>query len=626
MLRSVFGHTGRPIGLCLLTILVVAFDVHAVPRFVGSTRMFEISQPGRFSRQAPAVERVETAASFYDFYSASSHTGFEYTRRSLVFLYRDLRDEGNLSIFFLHGVDDMGQAAHLRQPSGGTNGCIRGIPAGARVAVADDNTSEFNWSRHCDGRPTGGGSIARGYWRYGNNTDGGAIDRIRTDVDWEISVEIQLLHGMDEWRYFMADGADVILDTNLPLLIRSRAANAGDQATSAEGQSMTVCALAVDDANPPHLTYTFNWNDGSDADQVQRPPAELACQDHVFPDSGQYIVQIDVADPQGRGESKNFEAIMEAAPPRLYVDQAFEATSEIPTRLSIRAEDGSADTHVSRWDFNNDGQWDTGWVDGVETVHAFPRAGVSTVGVEVRDNEGLSARTEFDVHIAQRVPRCGDGVLDAGRGEACDDGNAEERDRCTSQCQIQQSEPRVATNELCRPVNGRFVCNTLNSILTADGPGPVRIDLSASLDPDSRDPLRFQFNEPPGMGRFVQGAGFANDPNNMGPVVEYIPAGDGLRTDNVAVDVVDSEGNITQAVIPVQIPNTPGDWRRTVYTAARSASDHGASRRGLLAHRVVRTRSLPLHAAGRSSSTYRGLGHLQRPRTVQRGAHDADRS
>ena len=96
----------------------------------------------------------------------------------------------------------------------------------------------------------------------------------------------------------MADGADVILDTNLPLLIRSRAANAGDQATSAEGQSMTVCALAVDDANPPQLTYTFNWNDGSDPDQVQRPPAELACQDHVFPDSGQYIVQIDFADPR----------------------------------------------------------------------------------------------------------------------------------------------------------------------------------------------------------------------------------------------------------------------------------------------------------------------------------------
>ena len=541
----------------LVAVLTAVADLQAIPRFVGSSRMFEISQPGRFSRQAPAVERVETAASFYDFYSASSHTGFEYTRRSLVFLYRDLRDEGNLSIFFLHGVDDMGQAAHLRQPSGGTNGCISGIPGGARVAVADDGTHEFNWSSHCNGRPTGNGSLARGYWRYGNNTDGGAIDRIRTDVDWEIEVNIDLLHGMDEWRYFMADGADIVLDTNLPLLIRSRAANAGDQASSAEGQSMTVCALAVDDASPPHLTYTFHWNDGSESDSVQRPPAELACQDHVFPDSGNYVVRIDVADPQGRGVSKNFQAVMEAAPPRLYVDQNVEATSEIATTLSIRAEDGSADTHESRWDFDGDGQWDTGWVDGVEIDHTFPDDGLYRIRVEVRDNEDLSAETAFDVNVALRVPRCGDTVTDANLGEQCDDGNQDNRDRCTVECRWQDTEPKVTTDDDCRPVNGRFVCNSLASHLTAQGPGAVRIDLSASIDQDSRDPLQFIYAPPAGMGRIEEQPAFAGNPNNAGPVVDYMPAGDGVRVDNLQVALIDSEGNQINAVIPIEIPNTP---------------------------------------------------------------------
>ena len=149
--------------LCLAVcaaLLSASTIAYAVPRFVGSSRLFEIAQEGLFSRQAPAVERVETAASFYDFYSASSHTGFEYTRRSLVFLYRDLRDEGNLSIFFLHGVDYTGQAAHLRQPYGRVEGCIRGIPGGARIAVSDDNTREFDWSSNCNGRPTNNGNIA----------------------------------------------------------------------------------------------------------------------------------------------------------------------------------------------------------------------------------------------------------------------------------------------------------------------------------------------------------------------------------------------------------------------------------------------------------------------------------
>ena len=212
---SVSNHFFPRILSTVLVCLALASVAEAVPRFVGSTRMFEVSQPGRFTRQAPAVERVETAASFYDFYSASSHTGFEYTRRSLVFLYRDLRDEGNLSIFFLHGVDDTGQAAHLRQPYGRVHGCIEGIPAGARIAVSDDNTSEFNWSRHCNGRPTHNGNIARGYWSFGNNTDGGAVDRIRTDIDWEITVNIQLYDAMDEWRYFAVDGDDIMLDVNL---------------------------------------------------------------------------------------------------------------------------------------------------------------------------------------------------------------------------------------------------------------------------------------------------------------------------------------------------------------------------------------------------------------------------
>ena len=39
-------------------------------------------------------------------------------------------------------------------------------------------------------------------------------------------------------------------------------------------------------------------------DEVQRPPAELACMQHVFPDSGNYQVDISVRDPQGRGDRR----------------------------------------------------------------------------------------------------------------------------------------------------------------------------------------------------------------------------------------------------------------------------------------------------------------------------------
>ena len=94
-----------------------------------------------------------------------------------------------------------------------------------------------------------------------------------------------------------------------------------------------------------------------------------------------------------------------------------------------------ADVHRSRWDFNNDGRWDTGWIDGVVREHIFTAPGQHRVRLEVMDDENLSATTTFDVDVALRVPRCGDGVVDPVRGEACDDGNNEERDVCSSGCQ-----------------------------------------------------------------------------------------------------------------------------------------------------------------------------------------------
>ena len=227
ILRTGVGLS-KMLMLCAL-ILCATTTSYAIPRFVGSSRLFEISQEGRFSRQAPAVERIETAASFYDFYSASSHTGFEYTRRSLVFLYRDLRDEDNLSIFLLHGVDDMGQPAHegnhqgrcevacgvsLQAPESRSPTTTRVSSIGARIATADSGKwsicpwllglwQQYRWWCHRS-HPHGRGL--------------GDRDRYRALVRWT--------NGVTSWR-------TALILSSIPTcrsLIRSRAENAGDAA------------------------------------------------------------------------------------------------------------------------------------------------------------------------------------------------------------------------------------------------------------------------------------------------------------------------------------------------------------------------------------------------------------
>jgi len=63
---------------------------------------------------------------------------------------------------------------------------------------------------------------------------------------------------------------------------------------------------------------------------------------------------------------------------------------------STDAQDSSSALQV-RWDWNDDGVWDTSWSANKTFTHSFPAPGTYTVGVEVRDSEGwLSIAT---VHV-----------------------------------------------------------------------------------------------------------------------------------------------------------------------------------------------------------------------------------
>ena len=383
--------------------LLGSSTAEAAPVFAGSTRLFEIEQEGRFKRSAPAVERTETAESFYDFRSASSHTGFESRGRSIVFLYRDIRTD-DLGLFFTHGIDDIGQPQNQRQGTGYVDLTATGVPTGARIAEADDNCSEFNFStqetsisnNNCQGRL----QYLVGDWGYGNNTDGGAIDRLPVDEDWEITVNIRRFDGdMNEWAYFFADGSALTLDRSLPLTIRSQGGSVeADTVTSNEGQSVTFCALATDNNNQV-LDYTFNWRDGTTS-TISRAQGDLACSDHAFPDNGVYNVLVTATNQQNQSTSKTIQAIISNSPPSVLSGGPFVVDTQVPATLEINeiADPGTADTHEARWDYNGDGTWDTGWREGLTYQAVYDRAGRYFARVEVRDDDGATGQGAMTVY------------------------------------------------------------------------------------------------------------------------------------------------------------------------------------------------------------------------------------
>eukprot|EP01060_Flectonema_neradi_P037803 TRINITY_DN7725_c4_g1_i1.p1 TRINITY_DN7725_c4_g1~~TRINITY_DN7725_c4_g1_i1.p1 ORF type:complete len:1060 (+),score=182.66 TRINITY_DN7725_c4_g1_i1:38-3181(+) len=270
-----------PVLGCLLTLCIAACPAGNL-QFVGDSRNFKVDQNCKNEKSVPSVEGIKNPTDFYNYYSASSHTGFEVPGRSFVFLYRNLNEPEKLSIFWLHGFDGNEQGAakvHAR---------ISGIPSGVSIAQADDSKSEFGWSNTLDwdvNHPTGGNPPASPYiagrWYFKSNTDGGALDGLPMDQTWELKLEIKFVSGMNDWRFFFADGSDMVLNTSEPLYVRSTKPTSSVEPYPEAHSTHTYCTLAHD-ITTTNLTYTFSWGDGFPDVTVSKAHNEVACAEHVF--------------------------------------------------------------------------------------------------------------------------------------------------------------------------------------------------------------------------------------------------------------------------------------------------------------------------------------------------------
>jgi cysteine-rich repeat protein len=152
-------------------------------------------------RPVMPVDRSEDAASFYDYFSESAHTGFEELDLSLLFLFRDTRN-GRLDLFVEHGIDFDTTGVFL--PHGLVRMDIDGLPPGAGVVVADEAEELFL---------TGNGQ-AQAFWEFWENTDGGVLGPLPFPGSWRIEHRLEVQDGIARWSYVEASGSEVILGTS----------------------------------------------------------------------------------------------------------------------------------------------------------------------------------------------------------------------------------------------------------------------------------------------------------------------------------------------------------------------------------------------------------------------------
>ena len=178
---------------------------------------FQVSQPSTPAFGTNALVQKKSAAVFYNYYSASSHTGFEASGESRTYMYID-GNSGRLSLFVTHGQDNA-------QPSAKVDMNITGIPPGFAVDIADDSPSEFFAS---------GPTSVAGRWTFDANSDGGVIGGLPFPGTWKIVIAPTFTKGISSWGFVLANLSRVGLKLNEAVTI---------QAFDSAGTCRTTCTV-----------------------------------------------------------------------------------------------------------------------------------------------------------------------------------------------------------------------------------------------------------------------------------------------------------------------------------------------------------------------------------------------
>ncbi|MFH0762116.1 MAG: PKD domain-containing protein [Bacteroidota bacterium] len=148
------------------------------------------------------------------------------------------------------------------------------------------------------------------------------------------------------------------------------------------------CYDAQDDINQLKVRWDFD-GDGLWDTSFSKTKAEV----HFYTEPGNYMPKLEVMDTEGLSGSTT--RLIKVGPANIKPTALFTVdpeTGTIETEFNFDAS-GSSDTEDSsdklrvRWDWNNDGVYDTGYSTGKIITHIFSTAGTFTVVLEVTDTE-----------------------------------------------------------------------------------------------------------------------------------------------------------------------------------------------------------------------------------------------
>jgi cysteine-rich repeat protein len=164
----------------------------------------EIEQGMLLSPVVP-FDTQQPGPAFYNYFSSSSHTGFEDVEASRIYFQRHIGTEV-LSLIMHHGID-----AFPQQPATSMDFTLTGLPSAVQVTLADDAFELFKPSA----------TVAVGNWFFANNTDGGVLGGFPLPGNWEVTLTSSFGNDVSSWDFI--DGATLFLSLTPeePLILRA---------------------------------------------------------------------------------------------------------------------------------------------------------------------------------------------------------------------------------------------------------------------------------------------------------------------------------------------------------------------------------------------------------------------
>ena len=182
--------------------------------------------------------------------------------------------------------------------------------------------------------------------------------------------------------------------------------------TPTSGDTSTVFnfdASACSDAEDATSTLQVCWdwdNDGTCDTSWNTTKTES--HSHAAP--GTYTVRLEVQDTGGLTDATTRQVTVKAPTPNTPPQAAFTVSPSSGDTSTVFTFDASGSTDAEdgtptevRWDWNNDGIFETNWDTAKTATHAFSTAGVHTVRLEVQDTGGLTDATTRQVTVSAQA-------------------------------------------------------------------------------------------------------------------------------------------------------------------------------------------------------------------------------